>query len=401
MELQGRKILLAATGGIAAYKTPLVLRELIKRGADVRVVMTEAAHQFVAPATLEVLSRHPVHADLFERCDEFPVLHVGLAEWADLVLIAPATAHLIAKLAHGLADDLLSTLMLSTRAPAMLAPAMEENMLLHPAVQANCQCLRERGLLFVESEEGELASGAVGRGRMAEPETLVQEVVRHLAASGDLEGVRLLVTAGPTVEDLDPVRFVSNRSTGKMGYAVARRASERGAEVVLVSGPTSLPVPRGVDYRPVRSALEMLAASEAVFDEVDGVVLAAAVADYRPAQVAAEKIKRSSGGLAIELVENPDIAARLGRCKGARFSICFAMETEEGLERAKEKLQRKNGDLIALNYLRQEGAGFAVDTNVVTLIDAQGQVEQLPKLSKLEVADRLLDRLLEARRKRT
>lgn len=401
MKLQGRRILLAASGGIAAYKTPLVLRELVKQGAEVRVVLTKTAQQFVAPKTLEVLSGHPVHTELFERSDEFPVLHVGLAEWADLVLIAPATAHLIAKLAHGLADDLLSTLMLSSVAPALLAPAMEENMLLHAAVQANCESLQERGLVLLDPEVGELASGAIGKGRMAEPETIVERIIGLTCQERDLQGIRLLVTAGPTVEDLDPVRFVTNRSSGKMGFAVAQRALARGAHVVLVAGPTALPIPQGVDYHPVRSALEMLAVCEQVFDTVDGMVLAAAVADYRPAQVATEKMKRHGGGLTIELVENPDIAATLGKRKGERYSICFAMETEDGIERAKEKLQRKNGDLIALNNLRQEGAGFGVDTNIVTLIDAQGQVESLPQMSKLAVADHLLDRLVQAQSQRT
>ncbi len=400
MKLCGCKILLAATGGIAAYKTPLILRLLVAQGAEVRVVLSEAAQQFVAPTTLEVLSGHPVHTGLFERSAEFKVLHVGLAEWADMVLIAPATAHLIAKLAHGLADDLLSTTMLSCAAPVLLAPAMEEHMWHHAAVRANCRCLEERGVAFVEPEEGELASGAVGKGRMGEPETIVERAADLLGQGRDLEGVALLVTAGPTVEDLDPVRFVSNRSSGKMGFAVAQRAAARGAQVTLVSGPTNLPIPQDVDLRPVRSALEMLAACEEVFDAVDGVVLAAAVADYRPAEVAAHKIKRGDK-LTIDLVENPDIAATLGRRKGTRYSICFAMETEDGLERAKEKLRRKNGDVIALNNLQQEGAGFGVDTNIMTLIDAQGNVESLPKMSKLDVADRLLDRLVQARRQRT
>ena len=393
MELQGRKILLGVSGGIAAYKVPLIVRELVKRGAEVRLVLTESAHQFVAATTLEVLSHHPVHTDLFERNEEFPVLHVGLAEWAELVLIAPATANIVGKFAGALADDLLSTLMLSVRAPVFIAPAMEENMLLHPLVQGNLQVLSEHGFAQIEPEEGELASGAVGQGRMAEPETIVGHLVRHFVGAGDLEGLRLLVTAGPTVEDLDPVRFITNRSTGKMGFAVAQRALERGARVVLVCGPTTLSPPPGVDLRPVRSTLEMQRVAEEVFDQVDGAILAAAPADYRSRQIADQKIKRTGEALTVELVENPDIAAGLGRRKGERALVCFAMETEKGLERAREKLARKNCDFIVLNNLGEEGAGFAVDTNVVTLIDADGNAEKLPKMSKAEVADRILDRL--------
>ena len=404
MVLQGRNILLGITGGIAAFKAPLILRELIRSGADVRVVMTQAGQQFVTPTTLEVLSKHPVRIDMFARADEFPVLHVGLAQWADLVLIAPATANIIGKIAAGLGDDLLSTLMLSFPGPVVVAPAMEENMLLNPFVQRNIKCLRERGVLWVEPEVGELASGAMGRGRLAEPDAIIEAVVGHFAQQGDLKGLRLLVTAGPTVEDIDPVRFIANRSTGKMGYALARRARERGARVCLVSGPAALPPPAGVELIQVRSTLQMQAAVEERFDEVDGAILAAAVSDYRVPEVALEKIKRGEGARVLELVENPDIAAGLGQRKEGQVLVGFAVETgetEAGVERAREKLRRKNLDLIALNNLRDEGAGFAVDTNVVTLIDASGQVQELGKMSKLEVADRILDRVAQLGRERT
>jgi len=391
MGTQGKKILIGITGGIAAYKAPLILRELVRLGADVRVVMTASAHKFAAAPTLEVLSRHPVHTDMFARDAEFPVLHVGLAGWADLVLIAPATANSIAKMAHGLADDLLSCLLLSTAAPVVVAPSMEEHMLDHAATQANMRTLRERGCLFIEPEAGELASGAPGRGRLPEPQAIAARIVEIFDAEGDLEGLKLLVTAGPTVEDIDPVRFIGNRSSGKMGYALAQRARARGARVWLVSGPTHLPEPTGVDVRGVRSALEMQAVVEGLFDEADAAILAAAVADYRVKEAAAEKIKRGRGGRTLELVETPDIAAGLGQRKQGQILVVFAMETEEGVELAKEKLARKRGDLVALNNLGEEGAGFGVDTNVVTLIDAQGQSQKLPRMSKLEVADRILD----------
>ncbi len=389
MSLQGRHILLGVTGGIAAYKTPEIVRLLMAEGAEVRVVLTRAAGEFVAPKTLEVLSRHVVYADLFGCDSEFPVLHVGLAEWADLILVAPVTAHSLGRMAGGLADDLLTAALLCADGPVLLAPSMEENMLANAAVAANVQTLAARGFHLLEPGVGPLASGAVGRGRMPEPAELVAAVTAHF--SGDLAGLKLLVTAGPTVEDLDPVRFISNRSSGKMGYAVAERAAARGGRVWLVSGPTSLPAPAGVERQLVRSTRDMQGAVEALFEQVDGAILAAAPADYRAKAVAAQKIKRGAASRSIELVENPDIAAGLGRRKGQRWLVVFAMETEQGLQRAREKLARKGGDLIALNMLNEAGAGFAGDTNRVTLIDDAGREEALPLLSKSAVADRILD----------
>ena len=389
MSLPGRNILLGVTGGIAAYKTPEIVRLLTAEGAEVRVVLTRAAGEFVAPKTLEVLSRHAVHSDLFNRDAEFPVLHVGLAEWADLILVAPATAHCLGRIAGGLADDLLASVLLCAGVPVLLAPSMEENMFANPAVAANVQTLAERGFHLLEPGVGPLASGAVGRGRMLEPAELVAAVAAHF--SGDLDGLKLLVTAGPTVEDLDPVRFISNRSSGKMGYALAERAAVRGARVWLISGPTALPAPAGVERQLVRSTRDMQLAVEALFEQVDGAILAAAPADYRAKEVAAQKIKRSGEPLALELVENPDIAAGLGQSKGQRLLVVFALESEKGPARAREKLARKGGDLIVLNMLNDEGAGFAGDTNRVTLIDIEGQEEALPLLSKSAVADRILD----------
>ncbi|NKB70745.1 MAG: bifunctional phosphopantothenoylcysteine decarboxylase/phosphopantothenate--cysteine ligase CoaBC [Candidatus Latescibacteria bacterium] len=397
MDLAGRNILLGVTGGIAAYKAPLIVRGLVAAGAQVRVVTTAAAQRFVAPGALETMSRHRVHDDLFATEAVFPVLHVGLAEWADLILVAPATANFIAKAAHGLADDLLSTLVLGRTGPALVAPAMETHMWTNPAVEANIQRLRQHGFGLVEPEEGELASGGWGPGRLPEAEELVAAAARQLAGPADLVGLDLLVTAGPTVEDIDPVRFISNRSTGKMGFAVALRAQQRGARVYLVTGPTPLAPPPGVEVDQVRSTLEMQAVVERRFGQVQAAVLAAAVADYRVREVASQKIKRSGADMRLELVENPDIAAALGRVKGDRTLVGFAMETEEGVERAGAKLRRKNLDFIVLNRLDEEGAGFAVDTNVGTLIDADGAIEVLPKMSKEDLADRILDCLRDLR----
>ncbi|MEE3258424.1 MAG: bifunctional phosphopantothenoylcysteine decarboxylase/phosphopantothenate--cysteine ligase CoaBC [Candidatus Latescibacterota bacterium] len=389
MSLQSRKILLGITGGIAAYKAPEIVRQFTACGAEVRVVMTRTACEFVAIKTLEVLSRHPVYTDLFDRDREFSVLHVGLAEWAEVMLVAPATAHFLGRVAGGLADDLLTTLMLSATAPTFLSPSMEEHMLTSGAVEANLQLLTERGYHLLEPETGPLASGASGRGRMPEPAALAAVVAAHF--SGDLDGLKLLVSAGPTVEDLDPVRFISNRSSGKMGYAIAQRAAERGAQVWLVAGPTALPVPAGVELHEVRSTLDMQRVVDELFAGVDGAILAAAPVDYRAGTAAEHKIKRCGETLSVELVENPDISAGLGSRKEGRVLVVFAMETEKGLERAREKLARKGGDLIVLNMLRDEGAGFGHDTNRVTMIDAEGGEEALPLLSKLAVADRILD----------
>ncbi|MCY3739271.1 MAG: bifunctional phosphopantothenoylcysteine decarboxylase/phosphopantothenate--cysteine ligase CoaBC [Gemmatimonadaceae bacterium] len=395
MRLEGRRVLLGVSGGIAAYKAPLVLRLLQEEGAEARVVRTASAARFVTDPTLSVLSGHPVHGDLFAADEEFPVLHVGLAGWAELLLVAPATANLLGKMAAGIADDLLTTICLATPAPVLLAPAMEEEMLEHPRVQANAASLRAAGAGWIEPESGYLASGASGRGRMASPEVILEAAVDRLtgARGGDLEGLRILVTAGPTVEDLDPVRFLSNRSSGKMGFALARRARQRGAEVHLVTGPVELSPPEGVRTTFVRSAAEMLQACDAAFEAVDAAFMAAAVSDYRPRHISAEKLKRAGGQLGLELVENPDIAATLGARKGGRVLVAFAMETEDGEFRAREKGRRKQADLVVLNDLRVPGAGFAGDTNVVTVLDGEGTAERLPRLSKLEVADRLLDRV--------
>ena len=402
MRLAGRRILLGVSGGIAAYKTPLVLRLLREEGAEVRVVRTASASRFVTDPTLSVLSGHPVHGDLFAADEEFPVLHVGLARWAELLLVAPATANLLGKMTAGIADDLLTTICLATTAPVLLAPAMEQEMLEHPRVQANAARLRADGVGWIDPETGYLASGASGRGRMASPERIVEAVASRLSggSGGDLEGLRILVTAGPTVEDLDPVRYLSNRSSGRMGFALARRARQRGAEVHLVSGPADPSPPEGVRTTFVRSAVEMLRACEEAFAASDAALMAAAVSDYRPRSVSEEKLKRAGGPMRLELVENPDIAAALGARKGDRVLVVFAMETEDGEGRAREKGERKKADFVVLNDLRVPGAGFGGDTNVVTILEGDAPAERLPRLSKLEVADRLLDRVRDLLRQR-
>ncbi len=392
MTLAGRKVLLGITGGIAAYKLPLVLRGLQERGADVRVVMTPSAHRFVAPCPMEVLSRHPVHTDMWGSDPEFPVLHVGLAGWPDVVLVAPATAAMLARLAAGLADELLIAVLLATTAPVLLAPSMEAHMLAHPSTQANLELLRRRGCHVIEPATGPLASGSIGAGRMPEPAELIERVERQLGGGGSLAGVRVLVTAGPTLEDIDPVRFIGNRSSGKMGYALARQAAARGARVCLVSGPTALPVPAGVEFVPVRSTAQMQEAAAAAFADCEVAIMAAAPADFRPRQAAPGKLRRDCGELALALVATPDIAAGLGAAKRpGQILVVFALETEAGTASAQEKLRQKRADLVVLNRVGEPGAGFEVDTNVVTLIAADGSQTRLPLLSKEAVADRILD----------
>ena len=387
------RVLLGISGGIAAYKGVDVLRGLQREGAEVRVVMTAAAQKFVQPLTFEVLSGHRVYTHLFPETGDPDVIHVTLGEWPDLILIAPATANVIGKMANGLADDLLTCTVLSSEAPVMVAPAMETAMYRHPASQRNLQRLADIGYRLIGPEDGVLASGRIGLGRLSDPERIVSEAVSTVAASGDLSGRRIVVTGGRTEEDIDPVRFITNRSTGKMGYAVARRARQRGAEVVLVSGPGNLDPPAGVDLIPVRTVSEMRTATESAFDGADALVMTAAVLDFRPRVVSEGKIKKSVNGLTLDLVANEDFLVELGARKQGRVVVGFAMETENGLSNARKKLTEKHLDLIVLNNLKEAGAGFGVDTNVVTLIDAESAPEPLPKMAKLEVADRILDRI--------
>jgi len=391
--LAGKTIVLGVTGGIAAYKAAEIVRLLVKEGAAVRVIMTRNAQEFITPLTLQTLSGNPVSTETFSLTQESEIGHIRLADTADLILIAPATADIIAKLANGIADDLLSTVLLAATAPVLLAPAMNVHMYAHPIVQENMRKLAGLGYGFVEPAEGFLACGYEGKGRLADPEDIVEEV-RATLTKKDLRGERIIVTAGPNAEPIDPVRFITNRSTGKMGYAMARVAWRRGADVTLISGPTALDAPRGVQFCSVRTALEMQKAILDQYADATMVVSAAAVADYRPAKVAPQKIKKMGNNFSIELTRNPDILAELAPHKGNRLHVGFATETENVLENAAKKLREKNLDLIVANDVTQEGAGFAHDTNIVTIIDRTERRETLPLMSKDDVAHAVYDRLL-------
>ncbi|MFQ5881269.1 MAG: bifunctional phosphopantothenoylcysteine decarboxylase/phosphopantothenate--cysteine ligase CoaBC [Candidatus Methylomirabilales bacterium] len=392
---EGKEIFLGVTGSIAAYKAVEILRELTRRGAAVTVVMTQSAQRFVTPLTFETLSRRPVLTDLFTLDYEKQIGHVAAGEQADLLLVAPATANTIAKLAHGIADDFLTNLYLTSTCPVLLAPAMDRQMYTHPAVQENVNHLKARGIHIVEPEYGELASGLVGRGRLADLFTILQGVEGLLGLRQDLQGETVLVTAGPTQESLDPVRFLSNHSSGRMGFAIAQAARDRGAHVILVSGPTTLPTPTGVVRTDVTTAEEMRQAVFGHFDCTTILIMAAAVADYRPGSSFSQKLKKQEA-ITVEFFRNPDILAEAGRQKGSRILVGFAAETEDLLDNAREKLQKKNLDLIAANDIR---VGFGGETTRVTLLDRHGRVEELPELSKREVAHRILDRVVALRRR--
>jgi phosphopantothenoylcysteine decarboxylase/phosphopantothenate--cysteine ligase len=392
------KVLLGVTGCIGAYKACEVLRELQKRDVDVRVVMTANAERFVSALTFEALSRHPVFTDQFALGSESDIQHISLASTADLLLVAPATANSLAKFARGIADDALSTLYLATTAPVAVAPAMNVEMFRHPAVVENLQALRARGVTVIEPGSGYLACGWLGPGRLAELPEIVAAAMRLIGRRKQLEGETVLVTAGPTVEDIDPVRFVSNRSSGRMGYGLAEAARDRGARVVLVSGPTSLPAPGGVDLVPVRSAAEM---AQAVAGRVSGatiVAMAAAVSDYRPESRAPNKIKKSAAPESLALVPTVDILRSLGEAKDGRFLIGFAAETEGLLENARRKRREKHLDLVVANDVSRKGAGFGADDNAAVLIDDQGETE-LSLMPKRELAERIWDRVAEIRRR--
>lgn len=389
--LKGKHIILGVTGSIAAYKAAVLCRLFVSAGAEVRVVMTPLAKQFVTPLTMATLAKHPVLVEFFNPENGEWNSHVSLGEWADCMVIAPATANTLAKMACGVADNLLLTTYLSAKCHVAVAPAMDLDMYAHAATQRNLAQLRRDGVYVIEPEQGELASGLVGKGRMAEPAHIVKEVDAFLG-SETLAGRRFVVTAGATIEAIDPVRYISNHSTGKMGYAVAAELAARGASVTLVSGRTTLAVPQGVDRVDVVSAEEMYNAAVEAFAEADGAVMCAAVADYTPVTVADEKIKKGDADMSIPLRRTKDIAAELGRVKGGRLLVGFALETDSGAASAREKLERKNLDFIVLNSLRDAGAGFGCDTNVVSLIDAVSCVE-LPLMSKREVAARIVDRM--------
>lgn len=395
--LKGKTVLLGVTGGIAAYKAAALASALVKQHAAVEVVMTENATQFVTPLTFEQLTGRRTMVNTFDRNFSHQVEHISLAQRTDLVIIAPATANVCAKLAHGLADDMLTTTVLACRCPKLIAPAMNTNMYENPVTQDNLEALRRYGWEIIEPASGRLACGAVGKGKMPEPEDLVQHILRHLAFPHDLKGKKVLVTAGPTQESLDPVRYLTNHSTGKMGYAIARMAMLRGAEVTLVSGPTSITPPPFVNVVNITSAQDMFEAVAANAADADYIFKAAAVADYTPAEYIDNKMKKKDGDLSIPLKRTQDILKYLGENRHDGQVICgFSMETQNMVENSREKLYKKNVDMICANNLKVAGAGFGVDTNVITLITKEDFVE-LPLQSKESAANAILDQAIKLR----
>lgn len=388
-----RVIVVGVTGGIACYKAVELVRLLVKSENCVRVIMTRSATEFVTPLTFQTLSGNPVALETFDLTQESQIGHIQLADSADLLVIAPATANIIGKIAAGIADDLLTTVLMATRAPVLVAPAMNIHMFEHPILQENIRKLRRIGYQVLEPSEGFLACGYEGRGRLPEPEKIAEEIERLLGAK-DLSGERLLITAGPNREPIDPVRYVSNRSSGKMGYALAHAAIRRGAEVVLISGPTALAAPAGARLVPVITAEEMRNAVLREFDQSTSVVMAAAVSDYRVASAATQKIKRGKGTLELRLEPNPDILKELGVRKDGKLLVGFAAETEELLANARKKLREKNLDMVVANNVAEAGSGFDGDTNIATIVDRTGAVQSLPLMSKGELADRIYDHLL-------
>ncbi len=389
--LTGKTVVLGVSGGIAAYKIPNLASMLVKQHADVHVIMTENATNFMNPITFETLTNNKCLVDTFDRNFQFHVAHVSLAKKADVFMVAPATANVIAKMAHGIADDMLTTTLLATKAPIYVSPAMNTNMYENAIVQDNLETLKKYGMKVIEPASGFLACRDVGAGKMPEPEQLLQYILKEIAFEKDLAGKKVVVSAGPTKEAIDPVRFITNHSTGKMGYAIAKNAMLRGAEVTLVSGPVSIePVPF-VNFVPVVSAEDMKEAMLIHSQDADYIFMTAAVADYTPTNVATEKIKKKDGDSSLELKRTTDILKTLGEQKKENQLLCgFSMETENMLENSKKKLESKNADILVANSLRQEGAGFGTDTNIVTLITKE-EVKQLELMSKDDVAKNLID----------
>ena len=396
MDLQGKCVLLGITGGIAAYKMAGVASALKKRGADVEVIMTRNATQFITPLTFETLTGHKCMVDTFDRDFKFEVTHIELAKKADVILVAPATANVIAKMAHGIADDMLTTTVLAAKCPKLVSPAMNTGMLDNPITQDNIRTLEHYGFTIIPSESGVLACHDVGKGRLPADAVLLDYVERALAPK-DLAGLRITVTAGPTQEAIDPVRCLTNHSTGKMGYAVAHAAALRGASVTLIHGPTALPPVRFAEDVPVTTAQDMYDAVTGHFEQTDILVMAAAVADYRPATVAADKVKKSDGEMSIPLVRTADILGTIGPRKTHQFLCGFSMETRDMVAHSADKLRRKNLDMVVANNLKDPGAGFGVDTNLVTFLTPDGAVRQLPLMSKEAVAGAILDEILSRR----
>lgn len=396
--LSGKKIVLGVSGGIAAYKTASLVRLFIKAGADVQVVMTPASKDFVTPLTLSTLSKNPVHSTFYNDDDENAVWnnHVDIGLWADLMIIAPATASTLSKMSNGAVDNLLIATYLSAKCPVYFAPAMDLDMYKHPSTINSFKLLKEFGNIMIPAESGELASGLSGEGRMAEPENIITFIEADIESKLPLKGKKILVTAGPTYEAIDPVRFIGNHSSGKMGFDIAKKASDLGAEVILISGPTHLkPQNAAIHLVSVTSAQEMFDASHNFFNDVDVAIAAAAVADYRPKFPATQKIKKTENSLNIELEKTQDILASLGKIKKNQFLIGFALETENEIENAKLKIQKKNLDLIVLNSLQDEGAGFGKPTNKITFIDKDFAVEPMELKSKEAVAEDILNKVIQ------
>lgn len=393
--LTGKKIVLGVTGGIAAYKAVEIASRLRKAGAEVHVIMTREATEFVTELTFREITGQPVSVDMWAKVANFNVEHIALATLADLVLIAPATANIIAKTAAGIADDMLTTTVLATKAPLVMAPAMNTNMYENPVTQKNIAELKSRGVQMIEPASGHLACGVEGKGRLPEPAQIVQFVMDFMGGEQPLQGRKLIVTAGGTIEPLDPVRYLGNHSTGKMGYAIAAEAAKLGAEVLLVSGPSNLADPAGVKTVRIQTALEMQAAVQAAYDKADAVIMSAAVADYRPKTVAKDKIKKSDDELVLRLERNPDILYGLGQQKDKQILVGFAAETCNVEEYAKRKLLKKNLDFIVANDVSAKDAGFAVDNNRVQIYFRSGECEKYPLMSKQELAGIILNKIVE------
>ena len=392
--MKNKKIILAVSAGIAAYKAVELLRMLMKEGAEVQIVMSANAGEFVTPLTFEALSRKPVYHQLFNLENSADMKHIRIAETADLMLVAPATASTLGKMANGLADDALSNLYLAFKGPVMIAPAMNEGMWGNLAVKENIEKLKSRGVMFIEPEEGELACKTIGPGRLANLDTIFESVTNHFKKFHDLQGLRILVTAGPTHEPLDPVRYISNPSSGKMGYAVAEQAKARGAEVVLISGPTHLKPPMGVGFKACKTAGEMNSLVQECFPECDVLVMSAAVGDFTAEKLEKEKIKKTSReGQTLNLVSTKDILMEVSKIKTQQFVVGFAAETQNLMQSALEKLRNKKLDLIVANDISAPGIGFQSDNNQVTLVDSNEQVENLPRMTKQEIANILLDKI--------
>lgn len=395
MRLSNRRILLGVSGSIAAYKSVFLTRLLIREGAEVQVVMTDAARDFVGPLSFSTLSKNEVYSEYFDKESGAWANHVDLGEWPDLMLIAPATANSIAKMCHGICDNLLQATFLSSRAPVMIAPAMDLEMYEHQSLTDNLDKLKSRGVLICEVEEGELASGLSGKGRMAEPEHILEYVIDFLN-SGPLSGKRFLVNAGPTYEAIDPVRFIGNRSTGKMGISIANELIKRGADVDLVLGPSNITsIDHRIEVHHVENAAEMYEKCTSLFENADAAILSAAVADYTPTKVSDEKIKKGEGNMSLDLSRTRDILAELGKVKGERILVGFAMETTEEEASAKAKLERKNADMIVLNSLREKGAGFGEQTNKVRMFVRKGKSFDTELKSKEEIASDIVDKVVE------